>query len=241
MCERLGELRDAMAAYAQGFDASLLSAEDAGVAVAEAAAIERMAAVVKGLAAVRAADTGVWKAAGERSAASHLARVAGTSVGRAARDIETARRLEKLPAVDDAALSGALSAEQVAAVADAASADPSAEGRLVAKARTSSLAELREECARVKAAVGDPEERRRKIHEGRFLRAWTDAEGGWHLHMRDNPEVGADVMAALEPVRDRLFKAARGEGRRGAAPAYAADALAALCRGDAEAPRRSRA
>ena len=43
--------------------------------------------------------------------------------------------------------------------------------------------------------------------------------------MRDNPEVGALVMAALEPVRDRLFRAARAEGRREAAEAYAADAL----------------
>jgi hypothetical protein len=30
MCERLGELRDAMAAHAAGFDAALLSAPDAG-------------------------------------------------------------------------------------------------------------------------------------------------------------------------------------------------------------------
>ena len=177
MCDRLGELRDALAAYAAGFDASLLSAEGAGRVVAEAAALERLAATVKGLAAARAADTGLWKAAGDRSATHHLARVCGTSVGQAAKEMETARRLEELPAVASAARAGVLSAQQAAAVADAASADPSAEERLVEKARTSSLAELREECARTKAAVTDPEERRRKIHEGRFLRTWTDAEG----------------------------------------------------------------
>ena len=58
MCERLAEMRDAMGRYAAGFDASLLSAEAAGLAVVEAAAIERMAATVKGLAAARAADGG---------------------------------------------------------------------------------------------------------------------------------------------------------------------------------------
>ena len=240
MCNRLGELRDAIGRFAAGFDPSLLSAEEAGLAVAEASALERLAATVKGLAAARAADTGLWKAAGERSAAHHLARVSGTSVGQASTTIETARRLEKLPVAGAAARAGALSAEQAAAVADAATADPSAEARVVEKALRSSLAELREECARTKAAACDPEERRRKIHEGRFLRTWTDADGAWRLAMRDNPEVGAQIMATLEPLRDRLFKAARAEGRREPWEAYAADALAALCRGEAGAPTRSR-
>src|SRR5919199_6979153 len=228
MCNRLGELRDALAANSAGVGAGALSGEEAGRAVVEAAAVERIAAAVKTLAAARAADVGLWKGAGERSAAHHLARLTGTSVGHAARDLETARRLEKLPMVAAAARSGALSGQQAAAVAGAASADPSAEQRLVDKARTSSLAELREECARTKAAVCDPEQRRRKIHDGRFLRSWTDAEGAWHLAMRDNPEVGAEVMAALEPVRNRLFNAARAEGRREPSQAYAAGALVEL-------------
>ena len=91
MCDRLGELRDALGAYAAGFDVSLLSAEDAGRAMGEAVAIERLAATVKVLAAARAADTGAWESAGERSAAHHLARVGGSSLGQACREIETAR------------------------------------------------------------------------------------------------------------------------------------------------------
>ena len=242
MCNRLGELRDAMAAYAASFDAMSLPAEHAGRVVAEAAALERLAATVKGLAAARAADTGAWKATGERSAAHHLARVCGTSVGQAVKEIDTARRLEQLPAVAAAARAGALSAHQAAAVADAATADPSAEQRLVTKARAASLAELREECARTKAAVQDPEARRRAIHERRFLRTWTDAEGAWHLAMRENPEVGAAIVGALQPLRDELFKAARAEGRRERSEAYAADALTALCRGEGtKRPTRSRA
>ncbi len=60
--------------------------------------------------------------------------------------------------------------------------------------------------------------------------------------MRDNPEVGAEIMAVLEPVRDRLFNAARADGRRERSEAYGADALAQLCRGGADArPSRSRA
>src|SRR3954471_25018873 len=111
MCERLAELRDAMGAYASSFDAALLSCDDAGIAVAEAAAIERMAATVKALAAARAAEGGAWKRAGERSAAHHLARSTGTSVGQASETLETARRLGALPVVDAAARSGTLSSQ----------------------------------------------------------------------------------------------------------------------------------
>jgi len=242
VCDRLGALADGLRRLAAGFDASLLSADDAGVAVTEAAAIEAMAAVVKALAAAREADAGVWKAAGERSAAHHLARRTGTSVSGAGEVLDTARRLASLPVVAAAARSGALSAAQVAAVADAATADPSAEERLVEQAGRSCLAELREHCARTKAAAHpDAEARRRAIHASRFLRAHTDAEGAWHLRMRDNPEVGAEIMAAIAPIRDRLSDQARARGRREEPQAYAADALAELARGHGGGTGRGRA
>ena len=100
------------------------------------------------------------------------------------------------------------------------------------KAQTSSLKELVEECARTKAAVCDPEARRKQIHQGRYLRTWTGADGAWRMAVRNNPEVGAAIMATIEELRDRLFREARAEGRREPTEAYAADALAALCRGE---------
>jgi len=241
VCERLAELEEGMRRLAASFDASVLSAEDAGVALRRAAAIEAMAATVKVLAVARVAEGGAWKAAGERSAAHALARATGSSVGQAGEALATARRLGRLPALAAAARAGELSAAQVAAVADAASADPGSEARLLAKARRSSLAELREECLRTKAAATDAEERRRRIRAERSLRTFTDAEGAWNLRVRDNPEVGAVVMAALEPIRDRLFKAARAEGRNEGSEAYGADALAELARGHGAPSARGRA
>ena len=233
MCDTLSELRAELSCYTAGFDAALLSADQVDTVVAEATAIERMAAVLKGTAAARRARTRAWKDAGERSAASHLARSTGSTVGQAAEAIVTASRLENLPTLDAAARSGELSAQQAAAIADAATADPAAEARLVRTARSCSLAELRAECAKTKAAAcPDLEARRREIHARRFLREWTDADGAWHLRMRHNPEVGAAVMAALAPVRDRLFKRARAEGRREPPEAYAADALVEAICGD---------
>ena len=220
-----------MARYAGAFDAALVSAVDAARVVSEAAAIEKMAATVKALAAARVADTDVWRGDGDRSAAHHLARTTGTTVGDAADAIGAARRLEQLPEAAAAARRGELSAAQVSAIADAADADPSAETSLVDQARRSSLQELKDHCARTKAAAtADAEARRKRIHTQRFLRTYTDAEGAWHMHVRNNPEVGAEIMTVIDGFRDRLFATARTEGRCEPSEAYAADALTALCR-----------
>jgi hypothetical protein len=190
-----------------------------------------MAATVKSLAAARAVAGQSWKDDGERSPAHHLARTTGVSVGQAADMIDTARRLERLPEVAAAARSGELSAQQASAIADAATADPAAERELVETAKSTSLHELRQECARTKAASApDLEARRKAIRARRFLRSYIDTDGAWNLRMRDNPEVGAEMMAALEPIRDRLFAAARAEGRHEPSETYAADALVeAVC------------
>ena len=232
MCEGLAAMRKAMGVCAAGFDASLISATVASQVVEDASAIEKMAAAMKAQAAARVAETGLWKGEGDRSAAHHLARKTGTSVGQAADAIETARRLAELPATKKAASRGELSPQQASAIAAAATADPGAEKRLLEQAKTGSLGELREEAARTKAAAEpDPEAKRKRIHDGRYLREYADAEGAWNLRMRDNPEVGAEMMAHLGPEIDRLFKKARAEGRREPREAYAADALAAaVCR-----------
>jgi hypothetical protein len=230
---RLSELRSAMSEYATRFDAARVSAHDAARVVEDAAAIKNMAATIEGLAAARVAETNLWKRDGDRSAAHQLARTTGTSVGAAKEALESARRLQELPATAAAARRGELSAQQVAVITDAAAADPDAEARLLEQSRSTSFGELRDECARTKANVCDVEARRRRIHDQRYLRTWSDTDGASNLHLRDNPEVVAGIMASLEPIRDELFEAARKEGRREPMDAYAADALAELaCRAD---------
>jgi hypothetical protein len=226
----LSELRNAMSVYATRFDPGIVAVVDAARVVEDAAAIEKMAAAVKSLAAARVAETELWKRDGDRSPAHQLARTTGTSVGAARDALEAARRLQDLPATEAAARRGDLSAQQVAVITDAAAADPAAEARLLGQSRTASLGELRDECARTKANVSDLEARRRRIHDQRSLRTWADADGAANLHLRDNSEVVAGIMATLEPIRDELFDAARKDGRREPLEAYAADALGELAR-----------
>lgn len=234
----LGELRSAMKQYATRFDAALISAADAVRVVDDAAAIEKMAAAVKSLAAARVADTERWKRNGDRSAAHHLARTTGVTVADASEILRTANRLRDLPATSQAMRNGNLSLAQASAISDAAAADPTKERELVARAGDVSLAELRDECARAKAGAIDLEGRRARIHARRCLRTYTDADGAWNLHARNNPEVGAEIMAALTPIRDRLFRVARKECRHEPPEAYAADALTDLARGKSD-PKRS--
>src|SRR5437763_10529480 len=122
--------------FAAGFDADLLTGQQAAEIVKDAAAAQNM-----------------------------LAAVSGSSVGAAKAELEAAERLKALPATAAAQREGKLSPEKTAAIADAATADPSAEDGLLDKAEQQSLAEVRDGCHRAKAAAdADPEATRRRIH-----------------------------------------------------------------------------
>jgi hypothetical protein len=235
MCDRFASLRQALTRAAAGFEPEAMAACEVSAVMAEASMIENVAATVKALAAARLADTVWWRRAGDASPAHHLARRSGSSVAAAAEAIDTAGRMRDQPMLAAAARAGEVSLAQASAVASAVEADPSAEARLVDKARAKagSLAELRDDCARTRASAVDLEARRRKIHAERSLRTYTDVEGAWNLRVRDNPEVGAAIMARLDSITDRIFAEARRAGAREPRPAYAADALAELAAGSA--------
>jgi hypothetical protein len=208
VCQRLPELRRGLSGYAAQFDAALLSAADARVVLGHAAAMEHLAATIKALAAARISDTGANPA--ERSAAHEIARVTGTSVGSARRSLEIGRRLARQPDVAASARRGELSQSQLDAITDAATADPTAAKRLVEQAKTTSLSDLQDDCARTKAAARpDPEIRRQQIRRARRLHSWSDTEGVWQLRGNGNPEDGAQVDAALDALANQLFHEAR--------------------------------
>lgn len=83
-------IREAVGAYAAGFDAALVTAADAQRIVEDAIAAENMLATVRGLAAERVSKTELWRKEGDRSPAHQLARKSGTSVGKAREALETA-------------------------------------------------------------------------------------------------------------------------------------------------------
>jgi hypothetical protein len=108
-------------------------------------------------------------------------------------------------------------------------ANPAEQNRLVELASQVSVPELRDECARVRAAADpDPAATNRRLHAQRQLRRWTDSEGFWNLHAKGTPQAGAAFNAVLDAVTDQVFKAARRAGRTEPVQAYGFDALMAL-------------
>jgi hypothetical protein len=137
----------------------------------------RLCAAGKTLLARRVAATH-QRSGGSRSAAEELARRSGSSAGAAKEALDTSARLPEQAPVEQAVRRGELSAAQAAPVSAAAAADPSQSERLADLAKRVALPELREECARVRAAAeADPEATNRRLHQGRRLRRWTDSEG----------------------------------------------------------------
>src|SRR5947199_3457262 len=187
---------------------------------------ERLASAGKTLMARRVEETSRWRRDGHRNAASWLAATTGSSVGSALGALETARRLEKLPATAEAHRAGRLSPAQAREIAGAAAADPGAETRLLGAAGREPVAALRRRCAAVKASAADEAARQRAVHDSRYLRQWADPDdGAFRMELRTTADAGAVILANLKPFVDHAFARARAGGRREPSQAYAADAL----------------
>src|SRR3954454_7752514 len=178
----LQEMRKRLVDFAAEFDAELLDGERAGQVVNDVAAMTNTLSSIKVRAARWLETTQTFRRDGHPSAAHQLAHATGSSVAKAKSEMEAGKRLEALPATAKALSEGTLSAEQAAAVADAATADPSAESRLLDHAQRRSLGELKDECARVKAAADpDPDATRRRVHEARGARTFSTGVGSARL------------------------------------------------------------
>ena len=158
----------ALEATVAGLEPAVLSGGDAATLVAVFTRGERLCAAGKALAARRVAETRVWCAEGERSAAHWLARRSGTTLGAAAAALETVERLDDLAVTGEAFRSGRLSEVQAREIASVAAGHPEAEAGLVAQAESDTVAGLRLACRQVAATSGvDEVSRERAIHRGR--------------------------------------------------------------------------
>ena len=225
---RSSDARATIGSWAAAFDASALTVDQCRQVVADVSAMQGMLATVLADASARIADSGTWRSEGDRSAAHQLARETGTTVGAARQTLETGERLRELPALAGIARSGALSAAQTSAVAELGAVAPDLVPSFVARAQETTLAELREECARAAAArQPDPEEQRAWVHAARSLRQWREAGGAQVMQVRDTPEVIAGLYTKLAPVRESLFIDARERGEHVSPDALDVDALVA--------------
>ena len=227
----LAEFEQSFGAFARELDADGVPVSEAKSAVERLARIEHMAAVARALLAARVAESTLWRGDGAASAADWLAKTTGTTSHTAREELAAAKRLRELPEVDAAARRGEQSLPVLAAVSDAAAADPSAESMLLAEAATGTLGSVREVARKVKAnADPDPESTYRRHRRDRRWWDATGSDGEWRFGGASTPDDGATVRAALDPIVEELYDAARKEGRREPRCAYALDALVEACR-----------
>jgi hypothetical protein len=229
MCETLAELKQAVSAFAARFDAALVPPAQLAQVLADAGTLEKMFAHIAAACAARMAGGGSL-----REAVTGLARASGTSLAEAAKALEAAKAIEDQPEVAQAVRSGELSRQQAALVAGAVANNPGSAPQLLELARGASMRELADESLRARSAGQGGEARRQALHAARFLRYYTGPDGAFNLHGRATPEQGALVMAALRPLADKAFEAARKEGRREKPEAYTWDALVELATSGAD-------
>jgi len=220
---------DTLAALSAALHPDTLPADTATAVYTGLDRIERLAWAGKTLLAPIVAAGHAGNAGGGRTGTDALARHAGTGSGAARDQLATGHALDGLPALAAALRGGHLSATQATLIAAAATADPAAERRLLTLAPQLSVAELRAECARVRAAADpDPDATHRRLRAARRLRRYTDGEGGWNLTARGTPADGAAFNAVLDPLIDAVFRAARATGEHAPFEAHAFDAMMAL-------------
>ena len=223
------EAAEALAAAVSALDlGSMLPAAHREL-VALGERIERTGHTVKALAAAKVAETALWQGEGDRSPEDWLARTTGTTRAEAAKELQCGRDLQAAPDVARAARAGELSVRQTEAIVGAAAVDPTAARRLLASAKDKGLRELQDECRATRThADPDPDATRARIHAARSCRTWTDPDGTGHLHLSGPADVIARLDNAVRHRCERIFRTARGEGRREPTDAYAFDAAAEL-------------
>ncbi len=226
-------VRDELAVLVGSVDASRLAGSDARVALDAVLEAEKLLGGARLLLSARVAETRSWGGDGARSFEDWLTSRTGGSFGSARRDAETAESLGRRTGLADALRQGALSTDQAAEVASAATADPASEGELVERAKGETLRQTRQRAERVKAAARSAEQdaaTAKRQHAARQVRFGTDAEGCATLLASGPPGAVAEVRAELERQAQGTFTAAYADGRREPAAAYAFDALVEMAR-----------
>ncbi len=214
-------LRDAV----DGLDLKNCTNEELSGLLLSLGDIERICSCTKAMAAHLLAEKNLLSGPSDRSAAHGLASKENIPVSKAKELISVGRCLSGHPMVAKEALDAGLSLAQISCIDGAVELNPKKEAELVQIAKSGSLANLRDACARSKREAIGERAMREKIHSKRYFRCFTDPDGMRHLKAGGNVEDMAYIEAAVELRRKYIFDEAYREGRREPFDAYGFDAF----------------
>ncbi|MGH2820442.1 MAG: HNH endonuclease signature motif containing protein [Actinomycetota bacterium] len=197
----------------------LLSAEAARELLAAYARAEKLASY------------GRARLAGRIDDATEVARVTGTSVGRARDAIDTGKSLGEADEVAGALRIGDLSLDQASEIAGAERACPGAGAELVEVARDEAFHVLRDRARRIRLEAEQHRDLGARQRAARGARSHGDELGMVHVHLALEPHVGTPIVARAEAEAARRYRKARQQGRGEPFERVLADAYAALLQG----------
>jgi hypothetical protein len=197
----------------------LLSAAAAREALAGYARIKKLAAYGETVLARKVDD------------AHELARMTGTSIGRARETVDTGRRLRDSDEVAAALRAGEVSLEQAAEIAKAEESRPGSASELLAVAGAEPFHVLKDRARKVKLEAEQHRDLASRQHAARCARSHSDELGMINLHLCLEPHVGAPIVARAEAEAARLARKARKGVARSPSSATSPTPTRPCCRG----------
>jgi hypothetical protein len=182
----------------------------------------------------RLAAFGVASLARKIDDAPELARVTGTSLGKAKESVATSKTLDAAPELSAALKQGDISYDQAAEIAKAEESAPGASTELLTVAREESFHVLKEKARKAKLEAEQHKDLARRQRDARSARSYSDELGMVHIHLSLEPHVGTPIVARAEAEAARLGRGARRDAADGTQEPFErhlADAYTALLSG----------
>ena len=184
----------------------------------------------------RLAAFGVATLARRIDDASELARVTGTSVGRAKETVTTGRILGSSDDLSEALRHGDISLDQAAEIAKAEESSPGAATELLTVAREETFNVLKEKARKAKLEAEQHQDLAQRQRAARSARSYSDDLGMININLVLEPHVGTPIVARAETDAARLARVARKNDSPELFERYLADSYAALLRGSGKGP-----
>ena len=202
-----------------GLEPELLRARDARDLLGLYARIEKLGAFGK-VALARKVDD-----------AAELARIAGTSIGKAKDTVATSKIMGQADDLNDALKQGDISLDQAAEIAKAEDSSLGASEELLETARTQPFHVLKDKARKMALEVEQHNGLAERQRAARSARRYGDHMGMINIHLAFEPHVGSPIVNRAEAEASRLYQRAKKEGRAEPFERHLADAYAALMSG----------
>ena len=160
-----------------------------------------------------------------------LARMTGTSLGKAKETVATGKALGGSEDLGEALRHGEISLDQASEIARAEVSAPGSATELLAVAKEETFHALKERARKTKLEAEQHRGLAQRQRAARGARSYSDELGMMHIHLALEPHIGAPIVARAEAEAARLARAAKKAARPEPFERHLADGYAALLAG----------